>query len=222
MFERYYCIGCGHSKAKNFMKWISDEIGICRSCFEDITTTNDMTFDAKEFIDIVISPFLYDGVISEIVRAFKFNGQIRYGDFLTALAFEYIKDSNLLSEYDLIIPVPLHKNRFDDRTYNQSDIIAKRLGKLINKDVSCDVLIRIRDTKHQSSLKGADRVKNVKDAFLVPNIDLKGKRIILVDDIYTMGETANECAKALRLAGAEKVAVFTLCKRMIKNKSGLF
>lgn len=222
MFERYYCVGCGQSKAKPFMKWILNEIGICRECSQDIKMTGDMTFESKEFIDIVISPFLYDGIVKEIVCAFKFSGQRRYGDFLTALAFEYIKDNNALNEYDIIVPVPLHKNRFDERTFNQSDIISKRLGKLMNKEVNYSALVRIRDTLHQSSLKGADRVNNVKDAFLVSESGLEGKKIILVDDIYTMGETANECAKALRLAGAEKVAVFTLCKRIAKQKSGLF
>ena len=221
MLERYYCIGCGNSKSKPFMNWILDEIGICRECCGEIKTTKDMTFEGKEFIDIVISPFLYEGIIREIVRAFKFNGQKRYGDFLTALATEYIKNTDILDEYDLIVPVPLHKNRLIERTYNQSDIISKRLGAIMSKEVNYTSLIRVRDTLHQSSLKGADRIKNVKDAFSVTDGGFEGKKVILADDIYTMGETANECAKALRIAGAEKVAVFTLCKRVIKQKSGL-
>lgn len=220
--ERFYCIGCGFSKPKPSMHAILGEIGICRECFEDIHTTKDMTFEEKDFIDIVLSPFLYDGIMAETIRTFKFNNQVRYGDFLTELAFSYLKDKSLLNNYDLIIPVPLHKNRLDERGYNQSEIIAKRLGKLINTDVDCDSLIRVRDTFHQSSLNGIKRIENVKDAFSSRNPNLMGKRIILVDDIYTMGETANECAKALKLSGAEKVAVFTICKRIIKYKSSLF
>lgn len=220
--DRFYCVGCGFSKIKPYMYAILDEIGICRECFEDFHTTKDLTFEGKEFIDIAISPFLYDGIVSEIVRAFKFSGQVRYGDLLTELAFFRLKDTELLDNYDLIVPVPLHKNRLDERGYNQSDIIAKRLGKLINTEVDYSSLIRIRDTLHQSSLRGIDRIKNVKGAFTCKNKDLTDKKIILVDDIYTMGETANECAKELKIAGAKKVALFTLCKTVIKQKSSLF
>lgn len=220
--ERYYCIGCGMSKSKALMYIISEENGICKSCAEEIYTTKDMTFEGKEYIDIVISPFLYDGIIADIVRAFKFGGQKMYGDFLTALSFKYFNDTYLLENHDLIVPVPLHENRLKERGYNQSDIIAKRLGKILNTDVDYDALIRTRDTLHQSSLKGKDRINNVKDAFLAQNGDIEGKKIILADDIYTMGETANECAKALINAGAEKVTVFTLCKTVMKRRSLFF
>ena len=222
ILERYYCIGCGFSKEKPYMHAIMEDIGICNECMRDVHTTKDMTFEGGDFIDIVISPFLYDGVASEIVRDFKFNGQRRCGDFLSALAYEKLRDKTVFDEYDLIIPVPLHKKRLSERTFNQSDIIAKRLGRLINKDVDCDGLIRIRETLHQSSLKGRERIENVKNAFVARDTALDGKNIILVDDIYTMGETANECAKALKMSGAGKIAVFTLCKTVMKRKSSLF
>lgn len=216
-FERYYCIGCGLSKRKVFMDKIVEEIGICCECAEEISTTKDMTFEGKEFTDIVVSPFLYTRVVAEIVRSFKFGGQRYYGSFLTEMAFDYFKDAVLFDGYDLIVPVPLHENRLKERGFNQSDIISEKLGKMIGKNVNFTALKRIRDTLHQSSLKGSDRIKNVKDAFLAQDNSIAGKKIILADDIYTMGETTNECAKALRAAGAERVAVFTLCKTIIKK-----
>ena len=222
MEERFYCVGCGLSKLKPYMYAVLNEIGICRECFEDFHTTKDFTFEGKEFFDIAISPFLYDGIVAEIIRAFKFGNQVRFGDLLTELAFNYLKDSSLFDDYDLIIPVPLHKNRFDERGFNQAEVIAQRLGKLIDREVDSKSLIRLRDTLHQSSLKGIQRIENVKDAFSCKGADFTGKRIILVDDIYTMGETANECAKALVRAGAEKIALFTICKTVIKKKSSLF
>ncbi len=74
-----------------------------------------------------------------------------------------------------------------------------------------DVLFRIRETKRQSTLKGLERIENVRNAFWAHPEAVRNKRIILVDDIYTMGETAGSCAQALKAAGAADVAVITLC-----------
>lgn len=217
--DKYFCIGCGFNKSKNSMGMIFGEIGLCRECSQNIHKTKDMTFEGREYVDIVIAPFLYDGIISDTVRAFKFSGQKLYGTFLTALALGYLKNIDLLNGYDVIIPVPLHKNRLNERGYNQSEIIADRLAKVLEKEVNIASLVRIRDTKHQSALSGYDRIQNVRDAFSVTDNSVCGKKIILVDDIYTMGETANECAKALIKGGAEKVLVFALCKATTSSLS---
>ena len=217
--ERVYCIGCGLTKPKYLMNMVMGTLGLCRECMSMVQTTKDMTFSGKEFTDLVISPFLYSGVISDTVRQFKFSGQKKYGDFLTAAALECFENKNLFSGCDLIVPVPLHPNRLRERGYNQSDIIAKRMGKTLGIAVDTVSLIRIRDTLHQSSLKGLQRIENVKNAFFANEGGVLGKNVILVDDIYTMGETANECARALKNAGAKKVVVFTLCKTI--NKSSL-
>ena len=216
-FEKYFCIGCGFNKQRSSMVMLFGDIGLCRECSQTIHSTKDMTFCGREYVDIVIAPFLYDGIISEAVREFKYSGQRLYGTFLTALALEYLKKKELLSDCDIIIPVPLHKNRFEERGYNQSEIIADRLAKVLKKQVNTSSLFRIRDTVHQSSLTGYDRIKNVKDAFLAQGNSVCGKKVLLVDDIYTMGETANQCARALKNVGAEKVTVFALCKAIEKS-----
>lgn len=205
-------------KIKRYMHFILGEIGICKSCFREISQTDDMTFEGKEFVDFVISPFIYEGIVAEIVRKFKFGREKRLGEFVTEVAYYFIKDTTLFEGYDMLIPVPLHSKRLDERTFNQSTVIAETLGRLSGITVVKDALIRTRNTLHQSSLKGVDRVENVSGAFAVNGIDFTGKKIILVDDIYTMGETANECARMLKNAGAEKVVAFALCKTVIKNK----
>lgn len=217
MFESFYCIGCDMSKFAGFMAKTYGNIGVCKSCAKNIHTTKEKTFDGKEYIDIVISPFLYDDTMRDAVRKFKFLGQRYFGEFLTVLALEYLGNESCFDDYDLIIPVPLHTNRLNERGFNQSEIIADTLGNAIKKEVCKDALFRIRDTLHQSSLKGLARIENVKDAFTAFPSAVSGKKIILVDDIYTMGETANECARTLKSAGAEKVAVFALCKTISKG-----
>lgn len=215
--ERYFCVGCNFNKSKRYMSTVLGNLGLCADCAESVRFTKDMTFDGKEFIDMVIAPFLYEGAISEAVRAFKFSGQRLYGVFLTALSLAYLKNKDLLSGCDLIIPVPLHKNRYDERGYNQAEIIAERLSKSLNKNVDTNTLFRIRDTLHQSSLTGYKRIENVKNAFIAKEGRIHGKKILLVDDIYTMGETTNECARMLMKAGAGKVVVFALCKATEKS-----
>ena len=217
VLESFYCMGCDFSKPSILMDTTFKKIGICKSCAKKVHTTKEMTFDGKEFIDIVVAPFIYDDVIRDAIRKFKFSGQRLFGEVLTELAVTKLADKDYLDDCDLIIPVPLHKNRLHERGFNQSEIIADTLGKAIDKEVLSDALFRIRDTLHQSSLKGLARVENVKDAFVAASGAVSGRNIILVDDVYTAGETANECAKTLKAAGAEKVVVFTICKTIDKS-----
>lgn len=215
--ERYYCIECEICKLKNKMHDVYGEIGFCNDCYETIKTTKDMTFDGKEYIEMVIAPFIYEGAILSAVKSFKFYGQTLYGEFLTKLVLDKIKDKNLLQDIDIIVPVPLHKKRFNERGFNQAEVIAEVISKETNIEFSKDSLIRTRDTLHQSRLRGIDRINNVKGAFLAYSDKISGKNVLLVDDIYTMGETADACGKELIDAGANKVIVLTICKTMMKK-----
>ena len=124
---------------------------------------------------------------------------------------EKLKDIAMLKSCDMIIPVPLHPNRLRERGYNQSEILAERLSLILDVPMMTDVMFRIRDTRRQSSLKGLDRVENVRDAFYAHPDCVRDKRIILVDDICTMGETLKACEKALKIAGVKDVYGVTLC-----------
>lgn len=121
----------------------------------------------------------------------------------------------MLSGADLIVPVPLHYWRLLRRRYNQAALISLALS------VYCDVpclpqgLIRVRSTPSQGHLKAKERFKNVRRAFAVPDRykdQIAGKKIVLIDDVFTTGATVNECTKALMKAGAEKVSVLTLSR----------
>ena len=115
-------------------------------------------------------------------------------------------------DFDMVIPVPLHKRRFAERGYNQAKIISGILA-----DELClgseNLLKRNRATKQQVKLSRAERLVNVKDAFEIrKEVDLSGKKILLVDDVYTTGSTMNECAKTLRGSGALNVVGFSLAR----------
>ncbi len=115
--------------------------------------------------------------------------------------------------HDRIIPVPLHLTRLRWRGFNQSLILARAIGQRINTPVDPWLLSRTRPTRPQTKLSREDRRANVRGAFRVNTPGLaKGKRLLLVDDVYTSGATVEECARTLYQNGARSVDVFTLAR----------
>jgi ComF family protein len=123
--------------------------------------------------------------------------------------------ADMLSQADYLVPVPLHRWRLLSRRYNQSGVIAQGLSRETGVPVVLDALERIRATPSQGYLKAKERHDNVKSAFAVHprhREKLRGKTIVLVDDVYTTGATVKECAKILLGAGAGQVHVLTLAR----------
>jgi len=112
-----------------------------------------------------------------------------------------------------LMPVPLHSSRLREREFNQSLLLADRLNRRLGLPLSYGNLIRRRPTQSQTELTRSARLKNLRRAFflLCPE-EVSGKRILLVDDVFTTGTTVNECAKALRKASAADVYVCTLAR----------
>jgi ComF family protein len=120
----------------------------------------------------------------------------------------------LKNEYaDIIIPVPISKKRMNERGYNQAELIAKKLSTLLNIKYNKNTLIKIRDTKRQSELPKEERNKNIKNSFkLADTYSISSKNVILIDDVFTTGVTANECSKELKKGGAHKITVATIAR----------
>jgi ComF family protein len=120
----------------------------------------------------------------------------------------------LLESADLIVPVPLHRGRLWKRRYNQAAELARRLGADWNRTVATLALERSRATQSQGAMTSARaRRRNVQRAFRVADpAQVKGKRILLVDDVITTGATVDACARALKRAGAAQVDVLALAR----------
>lgn len=121
----------------------------------------------------------------------------------------------MFAQADYLVPVPLHRWRLIARRYNQAALIAQALSKQVEIPTILDALVRTRITASQGHLTAKERYKNVKRAFAVNKKrcdEIKGKSIIIIDDVYTTGATAKECTKALLKAGAEKVFVLSLAR----------
>jgi ComF family protein len=123
---------------------------------------------------------------------------------------------DLLAESELIIPVPLHWSRLWRRRYNQSALLAKRLAQLSGVPLDTQALARLRRTRSQGEMPSAKaRRRNVRGAFRVisrKRAMVKGRTVLLIDDVYTTGSTVEACARALERAGAAKVLVLTLAR----------
>jgi ComF family protein len=123
-----------------------------------------------------------------------------------------------MDDCDLIVPIPLFINRLRRRGFNQAVILAREFFPYRKGDIRADLLRRVRDTGAQTSLSGVARRNNLGSAFqLRDGRGVTGKRICLVDDVYTTGTTVNECAKILQEGSAEDVRVLTLARVIMRN-----
>jgi len=157
--------------------------------------------------------FCYDENSRRLITRFKYSDQTQlakiYGQWLTRAGGE------LLAQTDIIVPVPLHYFRFVARRFNQSSLLAWEISKNTGiKHLPCAIK-RTRHTKQQTGLSKSQRAVNVKNAFSIrPRYaaQIKGRNILLVDDVITTGSTIKQCVKALLKAGATQVNVLTLAR----------
>ena len=155
------------------------------------------------YIDRVYAPWRYAGEVRALIHAFKFNA---CDEALPILA-EYMADAVQNRDFDCITPVPLHPRRLRLRGVNQALLMAERISLRLSIPVR-QLLQRNRYQKPQSRLGPEERQFNVAGAFSCKE-DVKGLRILLLDDVRTSGNTAHFCARALREAGAESVCLCT-------------
>lgn len=159
------------------------------------------------------APLVYDGDVKRLIYAFKFNQKKYIAETLGALmSDEYLKRG---MDADIIVFVPMAKAEEKKRGYNQSELLANEVGKRLNMPV-LPALVKIRSTSAQKELKGKDRATNLEGAFACVFEQVKNRRILLIDDIFTTGATANECAKVLLKAKARDVSVLTSAITMLK------
>ena len=191
-----FCVSCGRQLDK---RWFAKNI--CPACQK-----NNLSFDRA------YSPCAYEGVVRELIHKFKYNGKEHLGEPLSRLMSEFIREYSLPIDYiDCIIPVPLHKTRLREREFNQSEVLSRYLAQEFNKELVSNAIERFRHTRTQTELETHQRASNVKNSFRVTDPQaIKGKFILLVDDVLTTGATSSEAAAALKSAGANIVFVLTI------------
>ncbi|MDI6025734.1 ComF family protein [Corticibacterium sp. UT-5YL-CI-8] len=155
----------------------------------------------------------YMGVARQIVQGLKFHDRT---DLARPMAQWMLRaGAELVDDADLIVPVPLHWRRFFSRRFNQSADLARALAQLSGKPFSPTAVKRVKNTRQQVGLVAREREGNVRAAFRVSDaseIEVTGKRILLVDDVYTTGATVSAVTRALKKGGASAVDVLTFAR----------
>jgi ComF family protein len=156
---------------------------------------------------------LFDGPVRELIHRLKYNGRVQLCRPLGLLTGQQLGPFAETASADLVIPVPLHIKRLRQRGFNQAVLLGEILSREWRLPLSRRNLRRIRWTEPQIKLTAAERVANVRGAFAVsaPAL-LRGKRIILVDDVYTTGSPVAECTRVLFKAEAAEVCVVTVAR----------
>lgn len=184
------------------------KVNICEKCYLNL----------KKYIllnleDDVFYMLKYSELIRSKMIDFKFNDKPYLYHMFCEILVKSKSGCDFVKNYDIIIPVPMNESKKLIRGYNQSELFAKGISKMLEIPISIDSLIKCKNTLMQSSLGKNDRTKNVKNAYKVERLEkIKNKNVLLVDDIYTTGATIKECKKVLQQANAKNVGVLIIAK----------
>lgn len=158
----------------------------------------------------------HEGAASAAVHALKYNGHFGLVDPLAAMMVSAWDAWQ--TPVDLLVPIPLHMERLRERGYNQSELLADRLARHLNRPMVPTALIRTRYTRPQVGLNMDQRRHNVDNAFVADPASVRDKYVLLIDDVCTTGATLNAAAQALLAAGAGQVSAYCLARAVTKQR----
>lgn len=153
----------------------------------------------------------YDALMRESIGRFKYRNRREYAEFYVEELMRTCAPAIRAWEADALIPIPLHPGRRRRRGFNQAELVARGLGKRLEIPVCSRLLVRVKRTRPQKELSDRERRSNLKNAFQVVKNDVRLKKVILVDDIYTTGSTMDAAAEVLFKYGVEKVYFLSIC-----------
>lgn len=155
--------------------------------------------------------FTKGGKVQQLLHALKYKGHQEVGEVLGRWYGAELTGVNFPEKLDLILPVPMHKNKLRARGYNQSDSFANGLSQSLGVEWSAEVLRKGKMTESQTRKTRLERLQNVQDVFFVEKPEvIQGKRIALVDDVITTGATLEACVEVLLNAGCREVHLITI------------
>jgi ComF family protein len=153
------------------------------------------------------------GVVLEVIHRYKYGRALWFENYLAELLIQAAAPVLPAAAWDMLVPVPLHPLKEREREFNQSARLARCLSRATGLPCAEKVLRRARATDTQTHLNRSHRADNMRSAFAVQaGANLQGRRIVLIDDVLTTGATTNDCARALRGAGAAEVCVWTVAR----------
>ncbi len=209
------CLGC----QSNLLSDEEKENLLCNTCFNGVKIYSNIVKPDPLFSLLAVSSY-ENTALRELIHYFKYNGFLAAQAPLEKLIIKWLDAnsslvSSILDSSFCLIPIPLHKKRLRERGFNQAEIIGQILSRHLNIPLEKNLLERVRDTKSQIKMKGAQRrEENVRGSIRIREEDRSPQcqNIILVDDIYTSGATMKEAAGALHRAGAKNIVGFTMAR----------
>jgi ComF family protein len=169
----------------------------------------------KQYFTALRSLGIYDSALLKAIQRFKYQGSLHVGEALGSLMASHSYPAFDMTEYDVIMPVPLHVGRLRERGFNQSLLLARVIARKFPVEIDFMTLRRAVGTAPQTGLRKEDRAANVRGAFeLGDRARVKGKKVLIIDDVYTTGSTVRECARILLKGGARSVGVLTLARAL--------
>lgn len=210
------------------------EGNLCKDCLKTVTFNNDATcpvcgrktvlpqicLECKSRLPLfkkAVSPLVYGGGASMLIAKYKRGDNGYLKEFFADLIFDKLKD---FPEFDCIVCVPMTKKAERARGYNQSALLAKAVSRRTEKPFIKDCIIKIKDTSEQKNLSRREREKNLASCFkLNKRKEIKGKSLLLIDDVLTTGATADAICKLLLSAGAKNVFLATVCSVQLESNA---
>ncbi len=210
------CIICGRHSENMRIK--CDGVGVCRDCYRELMRERASDYFVTKLIPKLFAPFPYKGRLRRAMHSLKFKNSPAYAAPMARLIYDALPPYYYYAGYDMILPVPMHPGKMEDRGYNQAALIAKELGALFGIEFSDEVLFRVKHTQPQMQLSRLMRNQNLKNAFFAPRELVEHKKILLFDDIFTAGATVRYCREALLEKGADEVSVIAMCENITKSQ----
>ena len=157
------------------------------------------------------------GVLLDVIHRYKYYRALWFEPVLAELLLSAAVPAIRNGGWNMIVPVPLHPARQREREFNQAENLGRHLSRATGLPLNARAIIRTEATPSQTRLTREERAKNVKNAFAArPRANVRGARVVLVDDVMTTGATTNACARVLRKAGAEEVCVWTVARGLVQ------
>jgi competence protein ComFC len=184
----------------------SRETGLCLNC----RTSPPLFHSARSYA-------VFGGPLRKAIHRFKYRQDLGLGEVLSRYLVMALESLNW--PVDLVIPVPLSPKRMKERGYNQSSLLARPVAYAFGVQFASSAVQRVRETRSQVGLSAAQRAENLKEAFSANQATVKGKTVLVIDDVMTTGVTLRNCAHALFQSGARDVFGLTLARAVI-HKDG--
>lgn len=208
------CVSCGQLLVRG-------EAHLCSICRYNLPVPDDTTRNTLLANKFVYEPkitftsafliFKKSGITQKLLHQIKYKGNYELGVLLGAWYGDYLSDQPAFQSFDVILPVPLHSRKMRIRGYNQSMAIAEGISSTTGKPVEAKLLQRSKFTVTQTKKQKVDRWQNVESIFSVSQPDhVKGKKVIIVDDVLTTGSTLASCAAALLQNGSSEIGICAL------------